>query len=32
MLTASALLIASALAGVVAGKQLLVDVDVVGSK
>ena len=32
MLTASALLIASALAGVVAGKQLLVDVEVVGSK
>jgi predicted MFS family arabinose efflux permease len=32
MLTASALLIASALAGVVAGKQLLVDVDAVGSK
>ena len=32
MLTASALLIATALAGVVAGKQLLVDVDVVGSK
>jgi predicted MFS family arabinose efflux permease len=32
MLTASALLIASALAGVIAGKQLLVDVDVVGSK
>ena len=32
MLTASALLIASALAGVVAGKQLLVDADVVGSK
>jgi predicted MFS family arabinose efflux permease len=31
MLTASALLIASALAGVVAGKQLLGDVDVVGS-
>jgi predicted MFS family arabinose efflux permease len=32
MLTASALLIASALAGVVAGKQLLVDVDAVGIK
>ena len=32
MLTASALLIATALAGVIAGKQLLGDVDVVGSK